>query len=148
VTLLFLRRAPVEAQTYRASILPPENILTWQAPPPTRFVLSPDGRYLAFVATGRDRRNLLWVRSLDSLIAQPLAGTDGAQNPFWSPDGRFLAFVAQGKLMKINVTGGPPIALADALSGASSGAWGGNDAILFVAKTNAGLFQISGSGGT
>jgi eukaryotic-like serine/threonine-protein kinase len=146
---LFLRRAPVETRTYRTSILPPENILTWsRALPPLRFVLSPDGRRLAFVATGRDGRSLLWVRSLDSLVAQPLAGTDDAQAPFWSPNGRFIAFVAQGKLMKIDVTGGPPIALADAVPGNASGAWGGNDVILFVAKPNAGLFQISGSGGT
>ena len=44
------------------------------------------------------------VRSLDSLSAQPLAGTEGAAaSIFWSPDGRFIAFFTNGKLKKVNV---------------------------------------------
>src|SRR4029453_1536391 len=39
------------------------------------FALSPDGRRLAFVASGPNGRQV-WVRSFDSLDARPLAGTD------------------------------------------------------------------------
>ena len=63
--------------------------------PPTSssgsFALSPDGRKLAYVATS-EGASRLWVRLLDSVSSQPLAGTEGALYPFWSPDSRSLAF--------------------------------------------------------
>lgn len=77
-------------------------------------MLSPDGRRLAFIARGSDGKQLLWVRPLDSLAAQPLSGTDGAGGPFWSPDSRFIGFFAEGKLRKIDASGGPPQTLCDA----------------------------------
>ena len=52
------------------------------------LALSPDGRLLAFVATGAGGHDRLWIRSLDALVARPVAGTEDARNPFWSPDGR------------------------------------------------------------
>lgn len=52
----------------RLSILPPENTLF------ESFAVSPDGRKLAFTATLHGNP-MLWVRALDSLEAQPLAGT-------------------------------------------------------------------------
>ena len=77
------------------------------------IALSPDGRRLVFVG----RKGLisrLWVRPLDSVTAQPLVGTEGADYPFWSPDGRSLGFFADGKLKRIDVTGGAEQTLADA----------------------------------
>ena len=62
-------------------------------------------------------KNLLWIRPLDSLAVQPLAGTENPSFPFWSPDGRFLGFFADGKLKKIDASGGPP---PDALRRAGS----------------------------
>ena len=56
----------------------------------------------------------LWVRSLDQVIPRPLAGTDGAQYPFWAPDGRAIGFYAEGKLKRIDVAGGGSQVLADA----------------------------------
>ena len=73
------------------------------------MALSPDGRKLAFRASGKGgARSSLWVRALDSLEARPLPGTEGANFPFWSPDSRFLAFSAGGNLKKIEASGGPP----------------------------------------
>ena len=53
-----------------------------QAPEKTNFgnngmALSPDGRKLAFIAVGSTGRSMLWVRPLDALAPQPLAGTEG-----------------------------------------------------------------------
>ena len=75
--------------------------------------LSADGRYLAFVANG-DKGTQLWLRPLDQVSAQPLAGTEGADYPFWAPDARAIGFFADGKLKRIDLTGGAVRALADA----------------------------------
>ena len=147
-------RPVVDARVYRSSIVLPEGT---QIPadrgsanlgPAGRFALSPDGRRLAFVA----RRNttgspLLWVRSLDADAAQSLVGTEGATYPFWSPDSRFIAFLAQGKLKKIDVAGGATLTLCDASLGAT-GAWNGDDVILFTPKGGSPLYRVSASGGT
>ena len=63
---------------------PPElrtDLVTPASDSPTSFALSPDGRQLVFVATG-DGVSRLWVRSLATTTAQPLAGTEGALGPF------------------------------------------------------------------
>ena len=110
---MYLRRAPapVDTRVYRSTVLTPLS----QHPnvnPASFLALSPDGRRLAFVgadATGRR----VWIRALDGLEAQPLAGSDGGAGPFWSPDSRFVAFVANNKLKRIDALGGPTLDLAD-----------------------------------
>jgi len=102
-------------------------------PPNTRFVftginpgppiLSPDGKWLVFSAVNSDGRQLLWVRPLNSAAAKPLDGTDGATFPFWSADSRSLGFFANGKLNRLDVSGGPPLALCDVAIG-RGGTWG------------------------
>ena len=84
----------------------PEPILS-RPPPvdPLSFALSPDGRHIVFVASG-DGASRLWVRSLASTTAQPLAGTEGASYPFWSPDSKSVGFFAAGKLKRLDIGGG------------------------------------------
>src|SRR5262249_27689811 len=58
---------------FRESPLPAPQVIqaTIDAPPKTRitnFAISPDGRYVAIIATG-ERGDQMWVRSLDSLQA-------------------------------------------------------------------------------
>jgi serine/threonine protein kinase len=79
---------------------PPETrfeINTPSTPDPISFAISPDGRRLVFVASG-DGPPRLWLRPLEAVTAQPLAGTEGAAYPFWSPDSRSVAFFASGTL--------------------------------------------------
>ncbi|MCM2317413.1 MAG: protein kinase, partial [Thermoanaerobaculia bacterium] len=109
-------------------------------------VLSPDGRRLAFVAMGQGGAEMLFVRSLDGALAQPLAGTEGAAFPFWSPDSRYLGFFAAGKLKKIEAAGGPAVSLAS-VSASRGGSWGRNDDILYSPDTQTGLFRVKASGG-
>ncbi len=91
----------------RSSILPPEKSqFTLSAADAGPIVISPDGRRIAFSASDQQGKMVLWIRPLDSLTAQPLAGTDGASFPFWSPDSRYVAFFAEGKLKKIDASGG------------------------------------------
>src|SRR5207249_7228984 len=77
----YFQRAPTEAPAYRTSILPPDNatfVTAFDLRPPGRFALSPDGRRLAFIAVDASGLRRLWLRSLDALVAQPLAGTEDA----------------------------------------------------------------------
>lgn len=93
-----LRREP--PRVIHASIMAPGNadfVLDGFAGP---MVLSPDGKRIAFVAA-TEGKSMLWVRPLDVDAAQPLAGTEGAQYPFWSPSSRYLGFFSRGKLEKI-----------------------------------------------
>src|SRR5690348_2471730 len=144
----YVSRAPQPAPAVIAEISSPANM---------RFffsgafigspVLSPDGQRLAFIA-GDANRVLLWVRPLNSAMAQPLEGTDRPSFPFWSPDGRYLGFFANGKLYRIDASGGPALALADAQAGGRGGAWAPDGTILFGVNDGDVLRRIPASGGT
>src|SRR5204862_2430680 len=106
VSAIHLRETAPQPAAVRFQVPPPEGG-SFSLP---YMALSPDGRKLAFSASGKGGgQPLLWVRALDSLEARALPGTEGdARFPFWSPDSRFLAFSAGGKLKKIEASGGPP----------------------------------------
>jgi Tol biopolymer transport system component len=107
-------------------------------------VISPDGRSIAMVLTSSGITRL-WIRPLNS-TARELPGTDGAQFPFWSPDSRSIGFFAGGKLKRVEVGGGPPVAITD--TGAPmGGAWGPDGTILFSAQSW-GIRRINALGGT
>jgi Tol biopolymer transport system component len=144
---LYLRQPAIDTHVYRSTYLPPA---TPTAAPGARLALSPDGRKLAFVAHAPDGGTVLWVHALDSLAAQPLAGTEDAVAPFWSPDSRFLAFVAGGRLKKIDASGGPVFTVAETAAGL--GSWNRDDVILFnenlSVRDSSPLFRVAASGGT
>jgi serine/threonine protein kinase len=110
------------------------------------IALSPDGSRLAFVARDSAGKNLLWLRALDSLTAEPLPGTDNPSFPFWSPDGRSLGFFADGKLRRIDAAGGPPRTLCDSPV-PRGGSWGREGVILFSPVVDGPLYRVSASGG-
>jgi Tol biopolymer transport system component len=136
--MLGLRPAPAEAVVIRSEISTPASAY------PTHFALSPDGRRLAFIAANGSAMQL-WVRALDQMSGQPLAGTDGATFPFWAPDGRSLGFFADAKLKRIDLTGGAPQTLADSLGG--GGAWSADGVIVFGAGPGGPLMRVPASGG-
>jgi serine/threonine protein kinase/Tol biopolymer transport system component len=147
----YSRRAPDDIQPVRFFVSPPENwsfseLSSSTSLSPASLAVSPDGHRITFLAVGADRRSLLWVRSLDTLAAYALAGTEGATRAFWSPDSRFLGFFADGKLKKIDVTGGPPITLCDSGAGVG-GTWSRDGVIVFAPKTTSGFQKVSASGG-
>jgi Tol biopolymer transport system component len=136
----------------QAIIPPPDDWVISSLQAPMRLAVSPDGTRIAFTASTVERpmRTQLWVRRLDSLSAQPLAGTDNATGPFWSPDNRYIGFFADGKLKRIDASGGPPIALCDAVAGVgppTGATWNQDDVILF-ASSGRGLARVPAAGGT
>ncbi|HEX9423962.1 MAG TPA: protein kinase, partial [Pyrinomonadaceae bacterium] len=112
---------------------------------PARITVSPDGLRVTFIANNTDGKRLLWVRSLESLTAQPLSGTEGATSPFWSPDNRFIGYFANGKLFKVDASGGRSQALCD-VGEDRGGAWNRDGVILFAGSE--GLYRVSAQGGT
>ena len=110
------------------------------------LALSPDGRTLAFVATGSDGLDRLFIRPLDALDARPLEGGEGAAFPFWSPDNRNLAFFAQGKLKRIEATGGTPQTLCDARH-PRGGSWGSAGTMVFSPNAGGEIQRVSENGG-
>ena len=109
-------------------------------------VISPDGRSLAFSAVDATGKKLLWVRSLNSLAAQPLAGTEGAAYPFWSKDSRALGFFADDYLLTIEASGGPTNGVTPAPF-AVGGSWNRDGTILFTSVTQKTLYRVAASGG-
>ena len=106
--------------------------------------VSPDGTRLLFSNMNQLGSNRLWVRRLDSVVAQPLNGTEGADGvPFWSPDSRFIAFGSQGKLKRIEAAGGPAQVLADG-AGVQGGVWTADGRIIFSAERTPGVHGLRG----
>jgi len=140
LALVHFREAPPEQRVMKFTLLPPDKT-TFGA-----IAVSPDGRRVAFTTRDASRRTQLWVRALEALAAQPLAGTEGASYPFWSPDSRGIGFFAEGKLKKIEASGGPPQTLANAPNG-RGGTWNRDGLIVFAPSTISPLVQVSAAGG-
>jgi Tol biopolymer transport system component len=146
LAMLYLRVKPEQMPVVRATIQSPENAsFTPYLGASVVPAISADGKRIAFRAT-RDGKSQLWVRPLDSVTAQPLAGTDEPSLPFWSPDGKSIGFFAKGKLNRIDTNGGPVLALADA-SGARGGSWSSQGTIVFAPNATGVLRKISAAGG-
>ncbi len=138
--------SPAVARFY---VLPPEKgsfVITTAGSPlaAPHAAISPDGRTLAFAARDAAGKISLWVRPIESVTSQSLAGTDGASYPFWSPDSRFIAFFAGGKLMKIPAAGGPTQTLCAGFG--RGGTWGREGVIVFNAGPGP-LLRVSSAGG-
>jgi Tol biopolymer transport system component len=135
-------RAP-ETTPVRFTIAPPDKteFVPWDMP-----AVSPDGKRIVFTAmpVGGGRAQL-WVRSLDSLSAQALPGTEGGHIPFWSPDARAVGFFDGRALKKIDMAGGAAQTLC-AISGTGSGAWNQHGEILFAGDVGP-ILRVSAGGG-
>ena len=139
----------IPAVRYLRATPPPETrveIVTPATDWPTSFALSPDGRQIAFVASGNGESRL-WLRSLATTTAQPQAGTEGARFPFWAPDGRSLGFFVQNALKRLDLGGGAPQTLASVANG-SGGTWNAEGVIVFASSGGTThLMRVSAAGG-
>jgi len=105
------------------------------------LALSPDGRRLVFTGIDRSGKQLLWLRALDSLTAQPLPGTEGATYPFWSPDSHSVGFFAGHLLRRMDASSGIVQTVCDAADGRGA-SWGTSDIIVFSAGPYSPLYSV------
>jgi Tol biopolymer transport system component len=149
-----LPHSPVRSviKTEPGYVLAPQGerfIFNW--PTRTAFTISNDGRFIVYSAVNNnadsDAKPQLFMRRLNEQKATPIPGTEGGIAPFLSPDNRWIGFWRDQKLWKVQIDGGVPQELCEALLsfGAS---WGENGQIVFTGSNRDGLHGISSNGGT
>lgn len=141
----YFNRSATEPRAMRLAFVPPEN-LTFDNGQYDYVRVSPDGQKIVFTGQAKDGKRQLWIRSMDSMEAQPLPQTDNASEPFWSPDSRSIGFVANWKMKRIDLPGGyaQPICDAFIIQGAT---WNSAGVILYSWSGSNGLFQVPATGG-
>ncbi len=151
VVLWTLAPPPVDTPVRRLALALPSATTG-----PNPFVLSPDGSTLVYTGRSRQSRQLM-VRRMDQLDPQPLAGTDGAIQPFLSPDGEWVGFFSypgpagpsdrlrpKWALKRVPLRGGPAVTLTDGVV-ALGASWGDDDRI--VIGGIGGLDRLPAAGG-
>ncbi len=102
--VLWWLRAPTpggERPLRRFTLMPQESVF-WP-------VVSPDGRFIAYLTKPSAETVALWVHNLSEDDARIIGGPDEAiwnTQPFWSPDSKILVFRSGNELKKIPVEGG------------------------------------------
>ena len=150
-TMLLNRRnvAPAAPEHVEFAIFPPEG---WRFTTlAVDFNVSPDGRHVAFIANSKAGSSL-WVRSLATVDARQIGGTDGARNPFWSPDSQSIGFFAGNQLKTVKASGeaavvplSGPVSMPrgwETLGMAPAGAWNSQDIVVFGPSSDGNLYQI------
>jgi serine/threonine protein kinase/Tol biopolymer transport system component len=141
IAVRHLLERQVTADRAQFTIAVADNAVLYDAP-----VLSPDGTRIMIAAADEAGIRQIWVRPLDGLAFQRLAGTEGASYPFWAGDGREIGFFAGGKLKKLDETGGSVVVLCDAING-RGGTWNRDGVIVFSSASARSLFTVSALGG-
>ena len=110
-----------------------------------RLALSPDGSRLAYV--GGPRAQLL-VRQRNQLHATAIAGSEGAESPFFSPDGQRVGFITDGKKLQLaSLSGGPLITVTDSVIGEAGASWGRDGYIYIDGRNKEPLIRVEAKAG-
>jgi eukaryotic-like serine/threonine-protein kinase len=141
-TVHFKEAAP-ELRPVRLHIVPPDGMSFRNS---DVALISPDGHRLVFTGMHAGGNSMVWMRPLASTVAQPLPGTEGATQPFWSPDSRSVAFFADGQLKRVEASGGPVQTICDLPLGAVGGTWSTAGTIVFGTRAGP-LYGVSASSG-
>ncbi len=139
--------APEPAPLIRAQVALPDGVnfhLNPASPGPP--VISPDGRHVAFSASDTTGQVQLYVRTLAETDARAIPGTRGAVYPFWSPGSREVGFFRDSDLCRVDIAGGPVVALCEADNG-KGGSWNQDDVILFTPSHVGSIWQVPAAGG-
>lgn len=112
--------------------------------PGVHFAVAPSGRTVVFAADYGGMQ-VLFRRDLDRIDAEPIVGTVGGSDVFFSHDGRSIGFETRSELWTSPLDGGSPARLLpnQPLRG---GTWGEGDSIV-VGRVGSGLWAAAVSGG-
>ena len=123
----------------------------------TSVAISPDGTYLAYVASSADApfrgfdaassRPGVLLRDLSKSETTPVSDSQNGLQPFFSPDGQWVAFFSDGKLKKAHATGGPAVILCDVPDFSYGGSWSRDGVIAFAVSASTALSRVSANGG-
>lgn len=108
--------------------------------------VSPDGKYFVYLSLSSGISKL-FLRPIDRFTAQPMTGTDGASDPFFSSDGQWVAFYADGKLKKVSIFGGSPQDVC-IVPGFMRGGWWTLDDFIWFGHINGAIYRVPSNGGT
>ena len=138
-----IRPPAMSPKVVRLSFTLPNGQAFNQPNPGGSIALSPDGQQLVYAANDR-----LFLRSLASEDAHPIAGTEGygsASLPAFSPEGRSVAFFAtkDRSLRRIAVTGGVAVFIC-AIDPPYGISWSTNG--VFVGQGAKGIVRVSPDG--
>jgi len=114
---------------------------------PLTLAVSPDGRSIVYVGEAKVG-SAIWLRTLDSVEARMLPGTEDAIEtayPFWSRDGRYVVYRVGSALKRVEVDTGATSVITNTITGYRRGAWGADDTIV-VATENV-MLRFSANGG-
>ena len=93
--------------------------------------VSPDGTTLVYAAATPDGDSQLFRRPLNSFDPQPIPGTVGGSEPFFSPDGEWIGFVVGDSIRKIPEGGGAAVTIFDGPMTFRGASWGDDGSIVF-----------------
>ena len=112
--------------------------------PGVDFAVEPSGRAVVFKGE-YGGNEILYRRDLDQVDPQPLLGTDGGSDVFFSDDGRQIGFETRSELWTAALDGGTPQRLYpnQPLRG---GTWGEGGRIV-IGRVRTGLWMVSTNGG-
>ena len=126
----------------RFAVNPPQNAEFGPS-----VALSPDGTRLVFAATANGK-DMLWLRPLNSVQAQPISGTENGAFPFWSPDGKSIGFFADNELKRVDLGTGSVVTICQVAGESRGASWGSDGTILFAPGVASPLMKVSATGGT
>ncbi|MFN2601497.1 MAG: protein kinase [Gemmatimonadaceae bacterium] len=113
------------------------------------IAISPDGRRIAYVGPSK-AGHMLWVREMNEFEGKPLAGTEGAQAPFFSPNGELIGFFGDGtdraRLMVTPSVGGTIRTVVPDSASPYGGSWG-RDGNIYFTHASGGIARVAEEGG-